>query len=148
MCLLRKHLNFQSFLGSLQILLAGCQSLVPSVYLPADSLQVVFVCQFIAAEGVEYPHRGFCRSQRTLQKFGTAHNIEAAIIGILPVVGSPGNLYQSPALILHAIALLGVAEVFPALVGRLCRWPVPLCISTLRFRAQFAQDNEPSSVGC
>lgn len=117
MCLLRRHLDFQGFLGSLQILLAGCQSVVPSVYLSADSLQVVLVCQLIAAEGVEYPHRGFRCSQRTLQKFGTVHNIEAAIICILPVVGSPGNLYQSPALILHAIALLGVAEVFPALVG-------------------------------
>lgn len=117
MCLLRKHLNFQGFLGSLQILLADCQSIVASVYLPSDSLQVVLVCQLIAAEGIEYPHRGFRCSQRTLQEFGTAHNIEAAIISILPVVGSPGNLYQSPALILHAIALLGVAEVFPALVG-------------------------------
>lgn len=109
MCLLRKHLNIQGFLGSLQILLAGCQSIVPSVYLLADSLQVVLVCQLVAAESVEYPHRGFRCSQRTLQEFGTAHNIEAAKIGIFPVVGSPGNLYQSPALVLHAIALLGVA---------------------------------------
>lgn len=117
MCLLRKHLDFQGFLGSLQILLAGCQSIIAAIYLPADSLQVVLVCQLIAAEGVEYPHRGFRCSQRTLQEFWTANNIEAAIIGIFPVVGSPGNLYQSPALILHAIALLGVSEVFPALVG-------------------------------
>ena len=117
MCLLRKHLDFQGFLGSLQILLAGCQSIIASVYLPADSLQVVLVCQLIAAEGVEYPHRGFRCSQRTLQEFGTANNIEAALIGIFPLVGSPGNLYQSSALVLHAIALLGVAEVFPALVG-------------------------------
>lgn len=117
MCLLCKHLNFQGFLGSLQILFAFCQPSVPSVYLPSDSLQVVLVCQLIAAEGVEYPHRGFRCTEWSFQKFGCANNIEAAIIGILPVVGSPGNLYQSSALVLHAIALLGVAEVFPALVG-------------------------------
>lgn len=147
MCLLRKHLDFQGFLGSLQILLAGCQSIIAAIYLPADSLQVVFVCQFIAAEGVEYPHRGFCRSQRTLQKFGTSHNIEAAIIGILPIVGSPGNLNKTSALILHAIALLGVSEVFPALVGSAaCQF---LCVSQLSaFRGQSVRDSAPSSVGC
>lgn len=117
MCLLYKHLNFQGFLGSLQILFAFCQPSVPSVYLPSDSLQVVLVCQLITAEGVEYPHRGFRCPKWSLKKLWCANNIEAAIIGILSVVGSPGNLYQSPALVLHAIALLGVAEVFPALVG-------------------------------
>ena len=102
MYLLRKHLYFQGFLGSLQILLAGCQSVVPTIDALSDSLQVVLVCQLIAAESVEYPHRGFRCSKRTLQEFWTANNIEAAIIGIFPVVGSPGNLYQSPALVLHA----------------------------------------------
>lgn len=93
MCLFCKHLNFQGFLGSLQILLAGCQSVVPSVYLPTDSLQVVLVCQLITAEGVEYPHRGFRCTGWSFQKLWCPNNIEAAIIGKLPIVGIAWTVY-------------------------------------------------------